>query len=54
MSKAAKIGTIFAAGLITVALATTLIKKNSNTAGVINAAGNATAHTLSAAQGVAA
>lgn len=52
MSPAAKIGTIFFGGLITIAIFTTLVKPGAQTPGVLNAAGNATSHTLSAAQGL--
>jgi hypothetical protein len=46
-----KWGTIFLGGLIVITLATTLVGKNKNTAGVINAGGGAISNTLSAAQG---
>lgn len=44
--------TIFLGGLVTIALFSTLVGKGKQTPQVINAAGNATSHTLQAAQGL--
>lgn len=51
MSGVEKAVTIFASGLILVALATTLVGKGKQTPQVIDAAGSSISHTLLAAQG---
>jgi hypothetical protein len=51
MNSISKWGTIFLGGLISIALASTLVSKKSNTSAVINSGGGAISNTLSAAQG---
>jgi hypothetical protein len=51
MSQAEKLGSILLGGLVLIALATTLVGKNKNTAAVINSTGTAISGTLKAAQG---
>lgn len=51
MSTAEKIGTVFFGGLISIALATTLVGPGKQTPAVINSAGGAISGSLLAAQG---